>query len=78
VWATSRHPNYFGEVTLWWGIGLMSVAGGWWALIGPAAITYLILYVSGVPMLEKKMATDPKYADYLKKTSRFVPRKPHI
>jgi len=78
VWATSRHPNYFGEVTLWWGIGLMSVEGGWWALIGPAAITYLILYVSGVPMLERKMATDPKYADYLKKTSRFVPRKPHI
>lgn len=76
VWATSRHPNYFGEVTLWWGIGLMSVAGGWWGLIGPAAITYLILHVSGVPMLEKKMATDPKYADYLKKTSRFVPRTP--
>ncbi len=60
------------------GIGLMSVAGGWWALIGPAAITYLILYVSDVPMLERKMATDPKYADYLKKTSRFVPRKMHI
>jgi steroid 5-alpha reductase family enzyme len=76
VWATSRHPNYFGEVTLWWGIGLMSVAGGWWALIGPAAITYLILYVSGVPMLERKMALDPKYADYLKTTSRFIPRKP--
>ena len=76
VWASSRHPNYFGEVTLWWGIGLMSIASGWWALIGPAAITYLILYVSGVPMLERKMEADPKYADYLKKTSRFVPRTP--
>lgn len=76
VWASSRHPNYFGEVTLWWGIGLMSIAGGWWALMGPAAITYLILYVSGVPMLERKMADDPKYADYLKKTSRFLPRAP--
>jgi len=78
LWASSRHPNYFGEVTLWWGIGLMSIAGGWWALIGPVAITYLILYVSGVPMLEKKMANDPKYADYLKKTSMFLPRKSHI
>jgi steroid 5-alpha reductase family enzyme len=77
VWATSRHPNYFGEVTLWWGIGLMSIASGWWALIGPAAISYLILYVSGVPMLEKKMEADPKYADYLRKTSRFVPGKPN-
>lgn len=76
VWASSRHPNYFGEVLLWWGIGLMSLAGGWWALIGPAAITYLILYVSGVPMLEKKMAEDPKYADYLKRTSAFIPRNP--
>lgn len=76
VWATSRHPNYFGEVTLWWGIGLMSIAGGWWALIGPAVITYLILQVSGVPMLERKMATDPKYATYLNTTSRFIPRRP--
>ncbi len=76
LWASSRHPNYFGEVTLWWGIGLMSVAGGWWALIGPATITYLILQVSGVPMLESKMAADPKYSEYLTKTSRFVPAKP--
>lgn len=76
LWATSRHPNYFGEVTLWWGIGLMSVAGGWWSLIGPAVITYLILKVSGVPMLERKMANDPKYAEYLTKTSRFIPAKP--
>jgi steroid 5-alpha reductase family enzyme len=76
LWATSRHPNYFGEVTLWWGIGLMSVAGGWWALIGPAVITYLILHVSGVPMLETKMASDPKYSEYLTKTSRFFPAKP--
>ncbi len=74
LWAKSRHPNYFGEVTLWWGIGLMSLEGGWWALIGPAAITYLILYVSGVPMLEKKMAGDPKYSEYLKRTSVFIPR----
>lgn len=43
----------------------------WWALIGPAAITFLILYVAGVPMLEKKMTADPKYADYLNTTCRF-------
>lgn len=76
LWAWSRHPNYVGEVVLWWGIGGMAVSAGWWALIGPAVITYLILQVSGVPMLERKMVRDPKYATYLNTTSRFIPRRP--
>jgi len=70
LWAWSRHPNYLGEVILWWGLGLM---GGWVGLIASFTITWLILKVSGVPMLERKWAADPKYAAYLASTPRFTP-----
>ena len=75
LWQYTRHPNYFGEVTLWWGIWLvaLSVPYGSLAVIGPLTITVLILKVSGIPMLEKKMATHPDFVDYKKKTSVFVP-----
>lgn len=73
LWAWSRHPNYLGEVILWWGLGLM---GGWVGLIASATITWLILKVSGVPMLERKWAEDPKYAAYLASTPRFLPFQP--
>lgn len=78
LWRYSRHPNYFGEVTLWWGIWLMvvSLPWGWLAIIGPITITTLILFVSGVPLLEKKYATNPAFRDYAKRTSVFVPWKP--
>jgi steroid 5-alpha reductase family enzyme len=70
LWAWSRHPNYLGEVILWWGLGLF---GGWVGLIASATITWLILKVSGVPMLERKWAEDPKYAAYLDSIPRFLP-----
>jgi steroid 5-alpha reductase family enzyme len=75
LWGYTRHPNYFGEVTLWWGIGLMAVSatGGLLGLIGPLGITWLILKVSGVPLLEKKMANNPEFTDYERRTSRFIP-----
>ena len=78
LWAYTRHPNYFGEVTQWWGIGLMalSVPNGWLGLIGPLTITYLILKVSGSPLLEKKMAEHPDFAEYKRRVSVFVPRPP--
>jgi len=75
LWRYTRHPNYFGEATMWWGIGLAAFASGVgsWAFIGPAVITYLLLFVSGVPMLEKKMMEQPEFRDYAKKTSVFFP-----
>lgn len=75
LWAYTRHPNYFGEVTQWWGIWIiaLTVPYGWLGVIGPMIITFLILKVSGVPMLEKKMESHPEFADYKKHVSAFIP-----
>jgi len=75
LWSATRHPNYFGEATLWWGIGLIALrsANGWAALIGPIAITCLLLFVSGVPLLERKYAGRPDWEAYKARTSMFVP-----
>lgn len=78
LWRYTRHPNYFGEVTQWWGIWLMALAvpGGLVGIIGPLTITFLILKVSGVPLLEQKMAEHPDFAEYRRRTSMFVPLPP--
>lgn len=75
LWANSRHPNYFGEVAQWWGIFLIALPlnYGWVSIIGPITITFLILKVSGVPMLEKKMEQNPAFAEYKNRTSMFFP-----
>ncbi len=74
LWRYSRHPNYFGEVLLWWGIGVISLGSGvWWGLIGPMTITILILFVSGIPMLEAKYAGRSDWEVYKKRTSIFIP-----
>lgn len=78
LWSWTRHPNYFGEITLWWGIWLMvaELPYGWATVIGPLGVTYLILKVSGVTMLEELMQKRPGYAEYAAKTPRFFPRPP--
>lgn len=78
LWRYSRHPNYFGEVCLWWGLWLIAAAGGaGWTVIGPALLTFLILKVSGVALTEKDIATRrPEYRAYIRRTSAFVPRPP--
>ncbi len=78
LWRYTRHPNYFGEATMWWGIFLLSLntACTWWGIISPIVITWLLTRVSGVPMLEKKYAANPEYQDYIKRTSSFLPRLP--
>ena len=78
VWKYSRHPNYFGEVTMWWGIWVISLSINpvGWSVIGPITITALILFVSGVPLLEKKYQNNAAYQRYAKRTSKFVPLPP--
>jgi steroid 5-alpha reductase family enzyme len=78
LWRYSRHPNYFGEVTLWWGIYLLALAtpGGWMTIIGPLTITFLILKVSGIPLLEKKYVNNAAFQEYARKTSVFFPLPP--
>lgn len=75
LWSYTRHPNYFGEVTQWWGIWLLalSVPNGIFSIVGPLTITILILKVSGIPMLEKKMELNPDFAEYKRKTNMFIP-----
>lgn len=78
LWKYSRHPNYFGEVTMWWGIFLIALSSpnGIWGIISPLIITLLILFVSGIPMLEKKKQGNPEYEAYKKRTSIFFPLPP--
>lgn len=78
VWRYSRHPNYFGECLLWWGIGLIALAGGaWWSLGGPLLLTFFLLKVSGVALTEKDIAARrPAYRDYIRRTGAFIPRPP--
>ena len=78
LWKYTRHPNYFGEVTLWWGIYLiaLSVPGAWITVFGPLTITFLILKVSGIPLLEKKYEGNADFAEYKRRTSAFFPMPP--
>jgi steroid 5-alpha reductase family enzyme len=75
LWQYTRHPNYFGEAALWWGIYLiaLSVSGGWVAIISPMTISFLLLRVSGVTMLEKKYAGNEEFAAYARRTRPFFP-----
>jgi steroid 5-alpha reductase family enzyme len=75
LWQYSRHPNYFGEVTQWWGIWLITVTTmtGWIGILGPITITILILYVSGIPMLEAHFADSKTYQKYQSETNAFIP-----
>lgn len=78
LWAYTRHPNYFGEATMWWGILLISLveAISFLGIVGPAMITFLLLKVSGVPMLEKKYEGRADFEAYKKTTSKFIPMPP--
>lgn len=78
LWRYSRHPNYFGEIVLWWGIYLfaLQIPGAWWTVIGPLTITILILFVSGIPLIEKRYEGNPEFTAYARRTSAFVPLPP--
>ncbi len=79
LWSLTRHPNYFGDAVQWWGIGLIAAEAGLPAvgLVGSFLMTFLLTRVSGVPMLEHSMAKRrPGYAEYVRRTSAFIPRPP--
>lgn len=79
LWRYTRHPNYFGDATLWWGYYAIACAvpGGVWTLASPLLMTYLLLRVSGVALLERGLsASKPGYADYVARTSAFFPWPP--
>lgn len=81
IWKYSRHPNYFGEMLCWWGIFILIVPVlqglNWLIILGPLYITFILLFISGIPPLEKraneKFGKDPKYLKYKKRTSLLVP-----
>jgi steroid 5-alpha reductase family enzyme len=76
-WTLCRFPNYFGEITLWYGIYLASVnSSTWWTIIGPMTINFFILKVSGVPLLEKKYEKRPEYIEYSARVPRLIPFTP--
>ena len=75
LWRYSRHPNYFGECLVWWGFYCFALnSGGWWSIISPLLITWLLLKFSGVVMLEETITKRrPAYSNYIKTTNAFIP-----
>lgn len=75
LWRYSRHPNYFGESLQWWGVFVLAIPSGMWyiSIISPVLLTFLLLKVSGVSLLEKKYDGNDKYAEYKRKTNAFIP-----
>lgn len=78
LWHYSRHPNFFGELTQWWAIGLIAVQAqhGWLGLVGPLALSILIVFVSGIPSIEKRRADNAEYQAYKRRTSPLLPLPP--
>ena len=78
LWRYSRHPNYFGNACMWWGIALVALAApyGWIGLIGAAYMNLALVYATGKANNEKKMSQRRAYADYVRRTSGFVPLPP--
>jgi steroid 5-alpha reductase family enzyme len=76
LWKYSRHPNYFGESTMWWGIYIVScsVDYGFLTIMSPALITYTLLKITGVSLMEETMFKgNQEYAEYKRTTSSFIP-----
>jgi steroid 5-alpha reductase family enzyme len=78
LWRYTRHPNYFGEACIWWAYYLFAAsAGAWWTVVGPILMTFLLLRVSGVRLLETDIGERrPAYRDYIRRTNAFIPGAP--
>ena len=77
-WRYTRHPNYFGDFAVWWGLYAIALsAGAWWSFVGPAFMSFLLLRVSGVRLLERDIGQRrPEYAEYVRRTNAFFPGPP--
>lgn len=75
LWSLTRHPNYFGDSAMWFGIFFIAITNisSIWIVIGPSLMTYLLVFVSGVKMLEKKYKNREDYEAYKKRTNAFIP-----
>jgi len=76
LWRYTRHPNYFGDALLWWGLFCFAAAtpGGWWTVYSPVLMTLLLMRVSGVTLLERRLQqTKPAYREYAERTNAFFP-----
>ena len=76
LWAYTRHPNYFGETLIWWGIFLITLAtpGSWWTIVSPIIITVVLLKMTGITLMEKTIVhTRPGYNEYIARTNAFIP-----
>lgn len=76
LWRYTRHPNYFGDFCVWWGLYLIAVAHGvgLWTILGPLVMSILLMRFSGVTLLEKSLNTEkPEYAEYIRRTNAFFP-----
>lgn len=77
LWRYTRHPNYFGDICVWWGLYLLALPQGWWTVFGPLLMTFLLARVSGVTLLEQKLdETRPAYRDYKRRTNALIPGPP--
>ena len=79
LWRYTRHPNYFGDFMVWWGLFSIALAGGnaWWTIISPILMSFLLMRVSGVTLLEKSLSTRTDgYQDYVRRTNTFFPSPP--
>jgi len=78
LWKYSRHPNYFGEILMWWGIFIITLPleNSFYFIISPLSITFLLVFVSGIPLLEKKYMNNPAFEAYKKRTSILIPLPP--
>jgi steroid 5-alpha reductase family enzyme len=78
LWRYTRHPNYFGDACIWWGLYLLAAETGWAALtiLSPAIMTFFLVKVSGKALLEKDLGQRPGYREYIQRTSGFFPLPP--
>lgn len=80
LWRYTRHPNYFGDACVWWGIWLIGAATAWWVgpatAIAPVAMTYFLVHATGARLLEQTMMKRPGYPEYAARTSMFLPLPP--
>ena len=79
LWRYTRHPNYFGDATVWWGLFLVAAASGLPAaatVLSPIAMSFFLVFATGAKLLEREMMKRPGYPEYAERTSMFLPLPP--